>query len=350
VSTNGTEDLSNEAVMALTVSVIIPTYNRAHLIRRSVESALAQLGSDDEVVVVDDASSDDTEAVVATLGRQVRYVRMAKNGGAGAARNAGVKAATKALIAFLDSDDLWISDKLTMQRAVLERFPEVLFCFSNFRVRDAAGVEIPFYLRQWHQEPVVWEEVLGPSVMFSSFASLPAGREDFKVHVGNLFAAELEADYVLTSTVVARREAADALHYAEDVPTWEDWECFGRLAQKGLGAYLDCETACQCGHDGFRLSGVDAYRRAGSALTIMPRVWGNDPAFMAKHGDRYEHVRAKHHLARARFLIRAGRTAEARTELAEAKTAPVSWRLLSMLPGAAVRGLFGLRRTLQRSS
>jgi hypothetical protein len=329
------------------VSVIIPTYNRAHLIGRSVESALAGVRPGDEVLVVDDGSTDDTAAVLAGFGERIRYLNM-PHGGAGATRNAGIRAATRPLVAFLDSDDLWYPDKLDLQRAVMDRRPDVLFSFTDFGVRTADGTETRRFLRRWHNDPRPWSEILGPAVPFSGLAELPPGRADFPVYVGSLYAAELERDYVATFTLVARREeAGDALRFAEDVPTWEDWECFGRLAQKGPAAYLDCETAWQCGHRGFRLSEVNEFDRARAALTIMPRVWGADPDFMARHGDLYERRRAGHHLKRAQWLIRAGRMHEARDDLKQIPSSPLSWRLLSRLPGPVVRGLLGLRRAMR---
>ncbi|GAA1448642.1 hypothetical protein GCM10009641_77090 [Mycobacterium cookii] len=97
------------------VSVVIPTYNRAHCIRRAVESALDQSAPPDEVLVIDDGSTDDTESVVKAIESPiVRYVKK-KNGGVSAARNLGVDLATGHWIAFLDSDDTWRPTKLELQ-------------------------------------------------------------------------------------------------------------------------------------------------------------------------------------------------------------------------------------------
>src|SRR5438270_1869450 len=92
------------------ISVIIPTYNRAHLIKRAIDSALKNLLPGDEIVVVDDGSTDNTVEVLSSYGTAVRLI-VAQHGGAGAARNLGVSSAHNPLIAFLDSDDEWFSDK-----------------------------------------------------------------------------------------------------------------------------------------------------------------------------------------------------------------------------------------------
>ncbi len=87
-------------------SAVIPTYNRARLVGRAIQSALDQSFPPAEIIVVDDGSTDDTEAAIRRFGQAVRYVRQPNKGGA-EARNRGVSEATKPWIAFLDSDDIW---------------------------------------------------------------------------------------------------------------------------------------------------------------------------------------------------------------------------------------------------
>ena len=103
------------------ISVIIPTWNRAGTIRRSIDSVLAQTYEISEVVIMDDGSTDDTEEVIAAIGdERVHYHRMPENGGASRARNAGVDKAKHEIIAFHDSDDVWEPDKLEKQFACWE--------------------------------------------------------------------------------------------------------------------------------------------------------------------------------------------------------------------------------------
>jgi glycosyltransferase involved in cell wall biosynthesis len=110
--------------MTVRVSVILPTYNRTASLRRSCESVLSQSFRDLELLVVDDASTEDIEGCVRGLGDpRVRYIRREQNGGAAAARNTGLVAARGALIAFQDSDDVWLPGKLAAQVARLEALP-----------------------------------------------------------------------------------------------------------------------------------------------------------------------------------------------------------------------------------
>jgi glycosyltransferase involved in cell wall biosynthesis len=103
------------------VSIIIPTYNRAHLIDRSIKSVLAQTYRDFELIIVDDGSADNTEQVVRSYNDQrIRYLKHPKNRGVSAARNTGIKAAAGSYIAFQDSDDEWLPRKLEKQMALFE--------------------------------------------------------------------------------------------------------------------------------------------------------------------------------------------------------------------------------------
>jgi glycosyltransferase involved in cell wall biosynthesis len=104
------------------VSVIIPTYNRAALVREAVASVLAQTCQDFEVVVVDDGSTYGTAAALAGY-RDIRVHRHRRRRGVAAARNTGVAAARGEWLAFLDSDDLWLPDKLARQMAHLDNHP-----------------------------------------------------------------------------------------------------------------------------------------------------------------------------------------------------------------------------------
>ncbi len=116
------------------VSVVIPTYNRAELVERAVRSALSQTYSDLEVIVVDDASTDDTGDRLKTLqdnDQRVRYIRHDLNRGAQAARNTGIRVSNGEYIAFLDSDDEWLPQKINLQMALFfhrEVTPGVIYC------------------------------------------------------------------------------------------------------------------------------------------------------------------------------------------------------------------------------
>ena len=107
------------------LSVIIPTWNRARLVCDAIESALAQLRGQVEVIVVDDGSTDNTATDVRRrFGSLIRLLRLPRRGGIGAARNVGVREATGELLGFLDSDDLWLPGKLEAELSIFESSPD----------------------------------------------------------------------------------------------------------------------------------------------------------------------------------------------------------------------------------
>lgn len=115
------------------IAAVIPTYNRAALVCRAIESALAQTRPPDEIVVVDDGSTDDTAQRVSAYGDRVRYLRQ-DNAGVSAARNAGVAASRCEWIAFLDSDDLWLPEHLERAgTAIVETRGSATLYFADAR-------------------------------------------------------------------------------------------------------------------------------------------------------------------------------------------------------------------------
>ncbi len=112
------------------VSVVIPTYNRVHLLERSLDSALGQTLAADEIIVVDDGSTDNTVATLKSMYPEVKLIQQ-DNLGVSAARNTGISAARHEWIALLDSDDVWHENKLERQITALKDAPEYLICHSD---------------------------------------------------------------------------------------------------------------------------------------------------------------------------------------------------------------------------
>ena len=113
------------------VSVIIPAYNSAKHISKSVNSVFAQTFENFEIIIVDDYSTDNTREVIKKLSeydQRVRYVFLEKNSGAAVARNTGMANAKGRYIAFLDSDDVWEPNKLSIQMSYLKENNPFVFC------------------------------------------------------------------------------------------------------------------------------------------------------------------------------------------------------------------------------
>jgi glycosyltransferase involved in cell wall biosynthesis len=132
-------------------TVVIPTYQRAELVRQAVQSVLAQTFQDYEIIVVDDGSPEPIRLDLPD--ERLRVLRHETNRGPAAARNTGIRAAGGELVAFLDSDDLWLPEKLEKQSALMESSACVA-CVTGFEYDTEEGysVEIPRQPRSWLRE------------------------------------------------------------------------------------------------------------------------------------------------------------------------------------------------------
>lgn len=135
-----------------TVSVIIPTFNRAHYVVEAIESVLAQSYHDFELIIVDDGSTDETAQIIGEYQNRLQYFYQ-ENQGPSAARNWGIHQATGTFIAFLDSDDLWHKDKLKTQMSLMNQQPEIKICYTNeIWIRNGVRVN----QRKIHQKYSGW--------------------------------------------------------------------------------------------------------------------------------------------------------------------------------------------------
>lgn len=189
-----------------TVSIILPTYDRAWCVARSIRSVLCQTYEDFELIVVDDGSTDGTaEVVTGFADARIRYLRRERNRGAGAARNLGARHANGRLLAFQDSDDEWLPTKLERHVQVLEASrPEVVLVYSDMqRVYRDGG-------RRYHHSPTLVPGVLlDPLTRFYQVCRLG-----------------------IQSTVI-RRESFEAVGgFDEAFPVLEDLELFIRLSRR----------------------------------------------------------------------------------------------------------------------
>jgi glycosyltransferase involved in cell wall biosynthesis len=131
------------------VSVIIPTYNRATSLVSAVNSVLSQTFQDFEIIIVDDASKDDTEEVVRGIAdRRIKYLRHETNKREAGARNTGVTSASGEYIAFLDDDDEWLPDKLKLQVELLDGSSSVVGAVysGSFRIDSESGRTLDQYI------------------------------------------------------------------------------------------------------------------------------------------------------------------------------------------------------------
>jgi glycosyltransferase involved in cell wall biosynthesis len=141
------------------VSVIVPLYNKVRTVGRAIRSILAQTGVTRDVIIVDDGSTDGSDAVVREFGEQVRYVRQA-NAGPSAARNRGFRESRQPVVTFLDADDELLPGSLAAHvRCRLVR-PDVALTFGSFRIYTGTALEreeyIPTRSPELHEQDGCW--------------------------------------------------------------------------------------------------------------------------------------------------------------------------------------------------
>ena len=127
------------------ISVVIPTYNRAGIVPKAIDSVLAQTYPAAEIIVVDDGSKDDTRAVLASYGSRITAISQ-PNGGLSAARNTGIRAAKTDWVAFLDDDDEYTPDRLAIAVESIARHPDVAVHVTNTAIVNEDGTELDMFV------------------------------------------------------------------------------------------------------------------------------------------------------------------------------------------------------------
>jgi glycosyltransferase involved in cell wall biosynthesis len=229
------------------VSVIIPTFNRATWVREAIASVLAQTYSHLELIVVDDGSYDATPEVVQACGDGLIYIQQA-HAGVSAARNRGVAASRGALIAFLDSDDMWLPKKIAAQVAHLQQQPDAHACYTD-EIWIRHGVRVN--ARQIHQK-----------------------------HSGWLFEPSLPRCIISPSSIMLRRTLWDQLGgFDERLPACEDYDLWLRLALRTpvlllperlivkRGGHADQLSRCVPVLDQYRITALEKILTASLSLS-----------------------------------------------------------------------------------
>ncbi|MDQ0428874.1 glycosyltransferase involved in cell wall biosynthesis [Planomicrobium stackebrandtii] len=183
------------------VSVIIPTYNRAELLKKAVKSLESQSHQNIEIIIIDDFSTDDTAQVVEKMNDdRIVYLKHDINKGGSEARNTGIKRATGRFIGFLDSDDQWLPDKLEKQLQLFKDQPDVGVIYTGVQVVNE------------NNQPT---------------------RKIVPAHRGNILPKLFESNCIdTTSSVLVKREVLEQVEgFDAGLPSCQDWDLYIRLAQ-----------------------------------------------------------------------------------------------------------------------
>lgn len=134
------------------ISVILPVFNTEKYVAEAIDSVLGQTYTNIELICVDDGSTDDSLSILRSYGDRVMVIESEKNGGIGAARNKGLVVAKGDLIAFIDADDIWATDKLALQLEAFRADPELAMCFAHMEC--FLSPELPEEVRKIRYCPV----------------------------------------------------------------------------------------------------------------------------------------------------------------------------------------------------
>jgi glycosyltransferase involved in cell wall biosynthesis len=209
------------------VSVIIPSYNHARYLAATLDSVLAQSWRPLEVIVVDDASTDETSEVLAAYRDRVRTIRLESNsGGPARPRNTAINLARGEYLSFFDSDDLMNPEKLTLQIGFLQRFQDLPLVFSDFENFYADG-RVERFLSAAHEA-------------FWQMPKLPLAPGEFRIRSSDAFDTMIADSFAGTSGIVMRRSLVEAVGgFDETLSNTNDQDFLFRVSRKFDLGYVD---------------------------------------------------------------------------------------------------------------
>ena len=349
--------------MATSVSIIIPTYNRAHLVHEAIDSVLAQdvENCSMEILVVDDGSTDDTRHVVQRYGSRVKYLHQS-NHGAGVARNRGIEEATGEWVAFLDSDDRWLPHKLSLQFRVLRALPGFNVIHSNFYTFEKDRITIPKGLEYWVQcitgvPRVEWSDIYS-SHYNSADLQITLESREFSVYAGNIFGVQLRVPCVSCCTLLVRRECLEPdIRFAENFPTWEDYWFICRLSENQDFLFIDVPTAGNRSHDGPRLTGTQRTNLLKCHIDTIEKVYLQSQSVHRPPLDEIKRAYRDLHLSLYKEHVKSGESMQAKKLLDVIRKLGIPgndasyylYRLAGFLPAAVLQRLRDIRGILKRT-
>jgi len=301
------------------VSVVIPTYNRAHLIGRTIDSVLGQSYDNVELVIVDDGSKDNTrDVIVGKYDARVRYFEK-PNGGPASARNFGFREARGDYVALLDSDDTWHSWKLTLQIRCMEKYRDLGMTWTDMEMIDPDGKVVdPAYLRHMYSNyrNFTNEEIFSSTVPLRELApELSDVVGDGKLRTGNIFSNMVMRNLVHTSTVVLRRDRLQkVVGFNESLKySGEDFDFHLRTTREGPVGLLDISAIrYQQGMPDRLTSKKYAIHMADNLLRTIEPVIARDRALINLPDRMIRRMLAKAHAWAAYERLELGQTGGAR--------------------------------------
>ena len=276
------------------ISVVVPTYNRAHVVSDSINSIFAQTFQNLEVIVVDDGSTDQTRSVLAPYLEKITYIRT-ENKGLAAARNTGMRHASGEYIAWLDSDDMWMPDKLMIQIAYMMSNPGVVMTSTDFSAFNDQGVIEKSHIRSYYgvidKTPNGFAGIYSRRDVFDISALLKSGAGDnvmANVYSGHIHDSLVRGSCIHPPTVLIRRSATQEIgDVDESEPNGMDYDYFIRLSRLGKIAYIDMPLLYYRYSDDQMSSDKHLIDIKFSILRIIQKIQKDDPGYVERNSRFY---------------------------------------------------------------
>lgn len=261
------------------LSIIIPTYNRAHLLKQALKSIQNQTFKDYEIIIVNDGSKDNTDEIVSQSELNINYIKQ-KNAGLNAARNVALKQARGKYIALLDDDDLWLDFKSGLQIKILEKYPHIAYIFSDFYIFNETN-KLSNGLQTWFQDQLNWDYVFDDYTNINNIIKVEKKNKIEKFYTGNIYFELLKNPLILPSTVIFRKSILkNELKFYEKDSLFGDWDFFARLAKNHLVGFIPFETTLNRSHvDDVRITKMPEIEQIKRRLDLIYRVWEKDEEF-----------------------------------------------------------------------
>lgn len=220
------------------ISVVIPSYNYAHLIQETLESAFAQTYTDYEIIVVDDGSADNTRDVLQPYLGRITY-HYQNNQGLAAARNTGTRLARGKYITYLDADDIWLPDNLRIKHEILSRYPGLGGVFSDFCIFSASGVSHPRGMKELY--PFFKRTGLEYQEIFQEQSEVgTGGNHTAPVYIGTVFDSLFWGNFILPTTMLVNRSCIQQVgDFRAHMRNQEDYEYWLRFTRQYPIAFVD---------------------------------------------------------------------------------------------------------------
>lgn len=279
------------------VSVVIPTYNRANLLPKAIESVFQQTYKNIEIIVVNDGSTDSTLDVLKRYAGNIRIIQ-ANHSGTSNARNLGMKASRGNYICFLDSDDSYYPHKIEIQVEVIEANPEIAMISTEVSGVFPDGKIDQYHLRNYHPTYGIHNLAFDTIYLEKKNINIRCVQKEIPFYYGRIFKYVLMGTLVMSNTVMFKRQILDVVGYQDERFKYgQDYNFVVRICKEFNVGFVEIPTYKLHYHDGqatrFITKKLGAHKERKlrhieglkTLLTTVKECAFDDKEYYAKHSE-----------------------------------------------------------------